>query len=462
MKRWLRCLSAGVVLGLAAAAAPAGAADLAVGPGRAFARIEDALAGAQPGDAILVYPRPGNQPYEKTALYVAKPRIAIRAVALFGGSPGATGQGRRIPLSGAGFDYSGRGSIPRAIVQFNRGADGGLLEGFELLDAHNDSSNGAGVRINQANDVTVRRCEIHACDMGIMSNGDGTDSTARNQAIEACLIHSNGSLKEPGYNHNLYLGGTSVRLAACEVHSSLTGHNVKSRAHVTIVISCYIHDSSNREFDLVDSKGDTTRPGSDAVLAGNVIVKAPRCAGNKAVIHFGQDGGNEHDGTIWLAHNTIVTPFISPVLALSAPRTRAQLWNNIVWNGGTEQRGQVLVDAKAPGRPGETVQGRSNWLSGGFAGAALAAMGLQQTFLARPGQAPPFAAPPKGDWRLAAADASIVNAGAALPPALKTLLGATLYQYEAPLALEPRPDDGKPDLGAYEFGRSARGKAGSL
>jgi len=32
------------------------------------------------------------------------------------------------------------------------------------------------------------------------------------------------------------------------------------------------------------------------------------------VIHFGQDGGKEHNGILWLVHNTIVTPFISPVV----------------------------------------------------------------------------------------------------------------------------------------------------
>ena len=37
--------------------------------------------------------------------------------------------------------------------------------------AHNASHNGAGVRINQANDILVTHCEIHDNDMGVMSNG---------------------------------------------------------------------------------------------------------------------------------------------------------------------------------------------------------------------------------------------------------------------------------------------------
>ncbi|MFO1489760.1 MAG: right-handed parallel beta-helix repeat-containing protein [Kiritimatiellia bacterium] len=312
------------------------AAEWTVGAGGTHARIEEAVGAAAPGDVILVHPQAGNQAYQKVALAVNTPRLTIKA---------AGGAGERIPLNGAGGDYSGRGPVPRAIVQFNPGADGCVLEGFELLGAHNESHNGAGVRINQADDVTIRSCDIHHNDMGIMSNGDAAQGAAGNQLIENCLVHHNGDPQEPGQNHNLYLGGTSVVLRGCDVHSSLTGHNVKSRAHRTLVTACYIHDSANRELDLVDGKGDTTAPGSDAVLAGNIIVKNPECPGNRAVIHFGQDGGHEHDGTLYLIHNTIVTPFVSPVVQLSAPKARAQLFNNIVWDGGRHRNGQVLVSA---------------------------------------------------------------------------------------------------------------------
>ncbi|MFO1529574.1 MAG: right-handed parallel beta-helix repeat-containing protein [Kiritimatiellia bacterium] len=155
------------------------------------------MGAAAPGDVILVHPQAGNQAYQKVALAVNTPRLTIKA---------AGGAGERIPLNGAGGDYSGRGPVPRAIVQFNPGADGCVLEGFELLGAHNESHNGAGVRINQADDVTIRSCDIHHNDMGIMSNGDAAQGAAGNQLIENCLVHHNGDPQEPGQNHNLYLG----------------------------------------------------------------------------------------------------------------------------------------------------------------------------------------------------------------------------------------------------------------
>ena len=218
-------------------------AALEVGPGKPFARIEDAYAQAHPGDTILVYPLPDNQPYLQVALYIDQPHITFRAA--------SWAAGQRIPLSGEDFDYSGRGQVPRAIFQFNRGADGATVEGFELFGAHNESHNGAGIRINQANDVAVRHCEIH----------------------------HNGDESHPGFNHNLYLGGTSAFVRFCDIHSSLTGQNLKSRAHFNWIEASYIHHSANRELDLVDDD-DTAQPQSHTVLIGCIVAKDPQCHGN--------------------------------------------------------------------------------------------------------------------------------------------------------------------------------------
>ena len=331
---------------------PVFAATLEVGPGKQFSRIEEANAKAQAGDVILVYPRAGGQPYDKTAVFVRQKNLTFRAVA------GADKDKPFVALSGQGFDYSGEGSTPRAIFQFNPGSDNCTLEGFELSGAHNSSHNGAGVRINQANHVAVRKCSIHDNDMGIMSNGDGSLATAVDQRIEECRIFRNGDPTEPGNNHNLYLGGTSVTLRFCEVHHSLTGHNVKSRAHHTRVEYCYVHHSANREFDLVDA-AETARPQSDAVLLGNIIVKDPKCSGNRTVIHFGQDGGKPHNGTLYLAFNTIVTPFIAPVVELSTAGAKAELLGNVVASGA-RQAGQKV--AARPRRCGDAEYRRRSEL----------------------------------------------------------------------------------------------------
>ena len=218
---------------------------------------------------ILVYPLREGQAYQQTAVYVRQKSLPCAV----------PGRGSRcVALSGKGFDYSGAGSTPRAIFQFNRGANRCTLEGFDLAARHNDSHNGAGVRINQANHVTLRDCAIHDNDMGVMSNGDGSLSTRRQPADRAVPDLPQRRPGRARQNHNLYLGGTSVTLRFCEVFGSLTGHNVKSRAHHTRVEYCYVHDSANRELDLVDA-AETARPQSHAVLLGQHHRQGPAVRG---------------------------------------------------------------------------------------------------------------------------------------------------------------------------------------
>ena len=169
---------------------------------------------------------------------------------------------------------------------------------------------------------------ITANDMGIMSNGQVKAGTGARQLIEGCAISKNGDAADPGYNHNLYLGGTSVTVRACDISASLTGHNLKSRAHQNWIEYNFIHDSANRELDLVDEAANTDQADSDTLLLGNVIRKSPAMTGNKTVIHFGQDGKADHTGTLTLVHNTITTPYQSPVVDLSSPGARLALFNN--------------------------------------------------------------------------------------------------------------------------------------
>ena len=449
---WCGCLIAGLAGG---GLGSVRAATLEVGAGKRFQRIEDANAVVRDGDVVMVYPLPDHQPYEKTAVFVERKNVTFRAAA-GAGEP-------RVRISGTGYDYSGAGHVPRAIFQFNRGADGCVLEGFELTEAHNGSHNGAGVRINQANDITVRTCEIQHNDMGIMSNGDGSEEIGANQRIERCVIHHNGNRDEPGQNHNLYLGGASVTLFACEVYGSLTGHNVKSRAHLTTVACCYIHDSNNREFDLVDAK-ETELPGSDALLFGNIIVKDPACQGNRSVIHFGQDGGKHHDGTITLLNNTIVTPFVSPVVDLSAAQARARLVNNIICDGGSGQKNMTLIEARRGGADAKNAAGTHNLLA---AGLVMPAAGFPADSNGRLAAMPPFANPKHGDYHLTAATPQLAGTGlawekAGISPSLLAGLAAIklggsplAWQYRQPADVEARTDHGT-TLGAYGTPQQSR------
>ncbi len=294
------------------------ARELDVGPGKPLASIMQAVAAAHAGDVIRIWPRADGRPYTKVAVEMDKPRITIESAL----------RRRAIRVSGTGFNYSGRGAIPRAVFQFNRGASGCVLRGLNISGAHNHAGNGAGVRINSANNITISHCTIHGNDMGIMSNGNLNSHSGADQRIEFCHITRNGTTNHAGYNHNLYLGGTSALILGCDISHSLTGHNIKSRCHITWIEYCYVHDSANREIDLVDDRVNTGAARSDAVIIGCLIVKSPHTSGNHEVIHFGQDGGGPHNGTLFLVHNSIRTPYPSPVVVLSSKGSKLVCLDN--------------------------------------------------------------------------------------------------------------------------------------
>ena len=302
---------------------------LHVGPDQTFSRIEDAVAAAKPGATIIVHPPlPNGAVYEEVKLMIDKPNLTIQAA-----NPNDP-----IVLDGDGVNYTGAGSTPRAIVQFCAHGSGGTLDGFILCNAHNDTHNAAGVRISQANDVTISRCDIFNNDMGIMSDGrarqQGVEPLGANQLITHCRITDNGAEEEPGYNHNLYLGGDSVTIQYSEIARAKTGHNVKCRVHRVAISNCSIHDAANREIDLVDSKDCTDVPGSNALISSCSIKKDPLCKGNHGCIHFGKDGGAAHDGALILNNNSIETPFSSPVIELTDGKD-VVLFDNVFSDAGS-------------------------------------------------------------------------------------------------------------------------------
>ncbi len=325
------------------------AATLTVGPDKAFGTIAAAVRAAHPGDIIKVWPLAGDQPYRGVHILMRTPRITIVAAT----------PGRYVAINGGGFNYNGRGPIPRAIFQFDPTSSGCTLEGFELYNAHNDSFNGAGVRINAADNITIRRCYIHNNDMGIMSNGIYARRTGAHQLITGCHITRNGTSRQPGYNHNLYLGGTSAVVRGCDISHSLTGHNLKSRCHMTWVEYCYIHDSANRELDLVDARGDTDVPHSDAVILGCIIQKSPHCPGNHQVIHFGRDGHAGHDGTLYIVQSTIETPYPTAAVLLSTRNVNVKFINDKI---RTTAHRAVLV-AAIHGADAQSISGKGNDIS---------------------------------------------------------------------------------------------------
>jgi hypothetical protein len=436
--RWLLVMALWCCL---ADTGPLNAAIREVGPGKTYTRIEAAYQAANAGDSILVYPQSGGAVYDSVAVFLTKRKLAVLGIAA---------AGQRVLLHGDGFDYSGSGSVPRAMFQFNPGADSCAVENFEISGCHNASYNGAAFRINQVNNITIRNCHVHDNDMGVMSNGTVAANSAAHQLIENCIVHDNGNTADPGYNHNFYVGGTSVTIRGCDVYAATTGHDIKSRAHITIVEGCYVHDCQNREFDLVDDNGVTTVAASHALIAGCVIVKAANASGNKTTIHFGQDGGFDHNGTLYVVHCTIVTPYISPVVDLSAPGAGVSFTNCLVLDPSDSASGQVLVSTRGGALISNAV-GSHMWMSSGFS--APAGGVFDHVTKGAAGNLPKFIDAASGNYALAENFAGIVDAGLDFASIFvpQEVGNRLLVAFLVPLGSFPRAFEGAPDIGAYEF-----------
>jgi hypothetical protein len=319
---------------------------LQVGDGKPYHRIEQAVSDAIDGSTINVFS--ASSGYSKTALSLSK-RIIIRAVG-------------KICLDGAGFDYSGMGSIPRAILQVQPGGSGSIIEGFEIRGARNKTFNGAGVRISGANDVTVRGCDIHGNDMGIMSDGQlGTNLEARNQRIVQCEIHENGTDRDPGYNHNLYVGGKSVWIDQSSIWGALTGHNLKSRAHFTLVTNSVLYGGSNRQIDCVDSVF-TAAANSNLVVFNCILAMDGNSTGNGNMIHFGAESG-KRKGEAYLLQSTFYTEFLPPILQLDCPQVTARIDNSIIID--PDPMHPTLIGVTQSAKVPQNL-GLGNWISEGY------------------------------------------------------------------------------------------------
>lgn len=312
------------------------AAEVIIAPGRGLLRIEDGLPLLKAGDTLVIHPRNDGKPHPRVAMRITLPDITIRGMSGPDGEP--------VILDGTDYNYSGAGSVPRAIIEFSPDAFGGRVENLRLTNARNATGNGAGIRVNAASHIVIDHCRIDNNDMGIMSNGDY--GQAQDITISNCHIHHNGAPDLKGQSHNVYLMGTDARLIGCLIENSTDGHNLKSRTHQLLVEGCTIRNSANRECDIVDAKGTTDRPNSFAFFMGCVIAKDINCPGNRTVIQFGQDGGNDRDGTCWFLQCTIMSPFISPIVDLSSSKSKTAFANTLIVDPTGGGVGRILVSSK--------------------------------------------------------------------------------------------------------------------
>jgi len=303
------------------------------------------------------------------------------------------------------------------------------------------SMNAAAIHIEIGDHITVRGCRL--ADAG---NGLFASSGASNVVISGNYVVGNGNVGSI-YEHNSYTEAFGITFeynhygplcAGCD------GNNLKDRSAGTVIRYNWI-ESGNRQLDLVESDdaGFIADPSYRTTLVyGNVLVE-PDGAGNSQIVHYGGDGGDQtkyRKGTLYFYANTVVSTRggNTTLLRLSSAGESADVRDNLV--AADAGAGYLAISAGSG-----AVALRDNWLQGGWVDSHDTLTGTVDDQGNLGGAAPGFSDAGGGDYTLASGSPCIGAAGplaSGVPPVDR--------QYLPDQRGEARPDDGDPDIGAFE------------
>ncbi|NKB66627.1 MAG: hypothetical protein GKR89_06165 [Candidatus Latescibacteria bacterium] len=414
-----------------------------VGPGCTYARIADSPTHAlEAGDTLKVYAR--AEPYREVFFVHGQgteeaPIVVLGVADAAGNKPVIDG---RDAVVGGAADFWNEDRQLIKIGQYEtHRADWVVIDGFVLRFANSDQqftdksgarrpflANASGIRPEYADHVTIRHCEIYGNGNGVQ-NGAGEPQEL---LVEYCDIRDNGAGRRSAFEHNLYLavGGPGSRAVVqfCRVGALASdGQQLKTRVETALIRYNWIEGGANSQIDLVDHP-DNGR--ANAYVYGNIIIK-PERTNNGRFIHFGQDLGNERQGTLYFFNNTCILRAGSSfgrLFEISSAGAEVEARYNIFYQVGT---------ADFSLRNGfDQLSGQFNWLSD-----AIRGEGLDDSLV---GQDPGFVNAAGGDFRLAASSPCVDVVGAPLLPM------EVERQYEKHLQGGIRPRDGALDLGAWE------------
>ncbi len=471
--------------------APGGAVTYEVGAAKAFAAISDVpWESLGPGDTVLIYSR--AEPYhEKFCIGVSGTKeapITVRGIAGPGGELPVIDGRDAVTRKGLAFNNENRSIIQfggRRVTADAADGDGAarnvIVENLELTScrapysftnskgAKEDYTEAAGpVRFNECEGVVLRNCVIRDGGMGTISSGGLT----RDITIEGCYYVDNGLEGEHGsYVHQSYTETVGMLYQYnhfSHLRMGCTGTNLKDRSAGNVIRYNWI-EGGNKEIDLPDWY-DTQHRRAEAVGAGakvdylqwlkddgayratfvygNVLIE-PEGDGNPEMITYGGDMGEDvyyHKGILYFYNNTVISrrTDTTTIFKLKTRDETCDARNNIFY---TTAPGATLAISMYEG----AVYLSHNWMKQGwvashyedFAGEVIDD-GTTVT-----GETPGFVNEAAQDYHLAQGSPCI-DAGRALAP---RVLGDNdiKFQYTVERKGEPRPSDGKIDIGAFEY-----------
>lgn len=388
------------------------AATLKVGPGQKYDVPSKAAKAARDGDTIEI--AAGTYLGDVAEWYAHN--LTIRGV------------GGRAHMNADGKSLGGKATW--VII-----GNDATIENIEFSNSRVRDRNGAGIRL-EGRSLTVRNSYFHDNQMGILT-GRNKDSDILIEGSEFARnivdYKNTGSL-----GHNIYIGqARSFVLRHSYVHGAAWGHNVKTRAAETRLLYNRIVDGREGSSSyLVDIAN-----GGRAWLVGNVIEQGKN-ADNWAIVSFGAEARAASD-RLAMINNTIINNRGSGIFLQNRSPGMATLINNIFAGDGTpangpaEMRNNLIVKSVSAGIVGALLgrakpEAASGVLAGNFTARSAGFVDPDRMN---------FDLQEKSPARDIGAEPGLVYGWPSRPAA----------QYVHPLREAPRPNDGRIDIGAYEY-----------
>jgi MYXO-CTERM domain-containing protein len=195
----------------------------------------------------------------------------------------------------------------RAILFVQGGAGADLtVRNLELSGAVGPYANGAGILFEIGNgNLTIQNSWFHDNQDGVLVG----NQPAGQVTIDRSEFNNNG-VTDPanpryGFSHNLYVNEVAnLTITNSYFHDAVGGHEIKSRADVTVITGNRIQDgpTANASYDIDLPNGGL------ATINGNVIEKGDN-ASNRYAVHFGGEfnaGPTSYDGSLLTLQDNIL------------------------------------------------------------------------------------------------------------------------------------------------------------
>lgn len=465
-----------------------------VGPGQAYAELgEVPFESLAAGDTVRVHWR--AQPY-RSKILLRRSGTTAAPITLCGlRGPG----GERPVIDGenastrASMGYRVAGTEVRGLIHVSWGAGDAwgykpeyvVIQGLAIRNAFHEYSftradgaqvsynaNAAGIFVERGEHITARDVEISGNGNGFfVASGDSEEMLSRAILIERSELFGNGTVTT-GFdrNHNLYTEAAGMTIQFNRfgpLRAGSGGIAIKDRSAGTVVRWNWVEGGA-RSLDLVEAEDSWPIMHLEpdyhrAFVYGNVLISNPGDAA--AFVHYGGDNGDYdtyRKGTLHFFHNTLV---------MRSNQSGANgRWRSVVFDIPTNdehvdaRNNVIFVRPATPGADPTQLQWMIqygqldlgvNWASptvvawrdGITPQGTITGLG---NVLTNPANDPGFADEAADDF-MPTASADLIDAGQALAPEVIAAGHAVELQYRTPADSEPRPDDGAPDLGAFEY-----------